>query len=117
MRVAGQEHCTLPYVWPLPNSTAPAFVAMVMLSHVSACCQRRLKRPSPAWLPCRRNVGATAGPVLTPLAALRAALPGAEVTFNSDTAYRYTRANAAADAAACEVRLLWFLCSRGACDA
>ncbi|KAL4443344.1 hypothetical protein ABPG75_011081 [Micractinium tetrahymenae] len=49
-----------------------------------------------------RNYGASAGPIITPLAALRAALPGAEVSFNPATAYVYSEANAEADAQACE---------------
>ncbi len=64
-------------------------------SHGAFCC-------------CRRNYGATAGPIVSPLAALRAALPAANVSFNPATAYAYSESNAQADAQACEVNA----CSR-----
>lgn len=41
--------------------------------------------------------------MVSPLAALRAALPAANVSFNPATSYAYSEANARADAQACEV--------------
>ena len=48
-------------------------------------------------------VGAASGPIASPLAALRAALPGVEVTWDAGTARRYTEENAERDAQRCKV--------------
>lgn len=63
--------------------------------------------PLPPPPPCSKYFGSTAGPVTTPLMAVRAALPGVEVTFNQSTSEFFTTENANADIAACQVRLGW----------
>lgn len=47
--------------------------------------------------------GAASGPIVSPLAALRAALPAAEVTWDEGTAQQYSQANAEQDAKRCKV--------------
>lgn len=51
---------------------------------------------------CSKYFGSTTAPVITPLAAVQAAFPDAEVTHDATTAELFTEANAAADAKACE---------------
>lgn len=48
-------------------------------------------------------MGAASGNITTPLAALRAALPGAEVSWDALTADKFSSKNAKADAKRCEV--------------
>ncbi len=53
--------------------------------------------------PCSKYYGATPSEVVTPLAAVRLALPGAAVTWGGDAnALKWTDANEKADVARCQ---------------
>lgn len=70
---------------------------------------RSLTVPWP-WPLCSKYWGATSSKVVTPLTAIRDALPDANVVYNASTARFFTTENAQADAEACEVRRGWGAC-------
>lgn len=53
----------------------------------------------------RTYVGAASGAITTPLAALRAVVPGVEISWDASTAAKFSTKNAKADAERCEVSL------------
>ncbi len=57
----------------------------------------------PSFDHTRTYIGAASGNITTPLAALRAVLPGKDVSWDAGTADKFSTKNAKADAKRCEV--------------